>query len=230
MSKHIERDLQKLERGILTLGATVEEQINAAIQSLLRRRIDLAKQVTEVDEQIDEREVELEEECLKVLALHQPVAGDLRYIITVLKVNNILERMGDQASNIARCAIDQAKLPPLPEMPAVQEITDQVRGMVRACLDALIQKNPDLARDVLAQDDEVDRANHQIYSRLESQMADAPELIPQSLHMIIAAKNLERIGDLATNIAEDVVFLVEGEIIRHRYAPSILHSQNGNHS
>lgn len=214
--RHLHRDLDRLKRQVLSMGAMVETAGDAAITALLERRAGLAEEVIAGDARIDEREVELEEECLKVLALHQPVAGDLRFIITVLKVNNDLERMGDLAVNIAERAASLAGLRQLHVPLDLHDIAEKVRLMVRHALDALIAQDVKLARSVIAADDAVDEAHRQMFQDLLEVMKAHPERIERATHFISASRNLERIADLATNIAEDVVFLVEGEVIRHR--------------
>lgn len=217
MPKHLRRELEDLKRQILTIGGLVEEQINNAIQALIHRRAELGATVIEKDVRIDESEVELEEECLKVLALHQPVAVDLRFIIAVLKVNNDLERMGDLAVNIAQRALFLSEHPPLDPWPKdLAMMAEQVRSMVRVSLDALINLDTDLAVLVCEKDDAVDAALKRLYDIIEKIMRNDPGSVERGLRLLSAAKALERIADQATNIAEDVVFMVEGEVVRHR--------------
>jgi phosphate transport system protein len=215
MSKHLERDLRDIEKGILTLGAMVEESIDKAITSLTSRRKELAQEVLAGDEQIDIKEVEFEEECLKVLALHQPVATDLRFLVAAMKVNHILERMGDLACNIAKCTIDLIEDKPLKVPEQLPTMVATVRKMVRESLDGLIEKDTDLSLNVCKQDDLVDDALKEIVKVLKLQMRNDPDSIERSIQVFLAARHLERIADMATNIAEDVVFMVKGEIIRH---------------
>jgi len=216
MSKHLQRDLEHLKKLILTLGSMVEEASNQAIAALVDRRPELAEQVMAGDDEIDRREVELEEECLKILALHQPVAADLRYIVAVMKVNNDLERMGDLAVNIAERAMFLSTHEPLELVLDFTNMVDKTRGMVRQALDALVHKNTDLARLVCRKDDEVDELNRRMFDVLQELIVQDPATIERAIHTLSVARHLERIADLATNIAEDVVFMVEGEVIRHR--------------
>jgi phosphate transport system protein len=216
MSKHLERDLKRVEKGILSLGSLVEEAVNRAILALVSRRTDLAQEVIDGDAAIDEREVEFEEDCLKALALHQPVAQDLRFLVAALKVNRMLERMGDLAVNIAKCAIRLAKEAPVEAPLDFPHMVATVRNMVRQSLDSLVQGDPQLAYEVLAQDDDVDSALRQIHNVLKELMKAHPDTIEGAVNTLIASRHLERIADYATNIAEDVVFMVEGEIIRHQ--------------
>ena len=217
MAIHLLRDLEHLKRQVLGVGALVEEASDKAIASLVDRRPALAEEVLNGDDRIDRKEVEVEEECLKILALHQPVAADLRFIITVLKVNNDLERMGDLAVNVAERAAFLATHEPLAarvDFPAMGEL---VRGMLRDALDALVRMDPDMARSVWSRDDQVDAANRRIRETLEGVMESDPSAVERALHTLSASRNLERFADHATNIAEDVLFMVLGEVARHRF-------------
>ena len=215
MSKHLQTDLDRMKKQLLAMGAMVEESIRHAIEALANRRPELAERVLAGDDAIDVREVELEDACLKILALHQPVAGDLRYVVAVMKVNNDLERMGDLAQNIAERAAYLCRHPALPvELPFGQR-TSAVQRMVNDSLDALVNQDTRLARAVGERDDEVDNLNREMYGALQRLMQEDTGTIERALHTLSAARNLERIADLATNIAEDVVFMVEGDIIRH---------------
>lgn len=218
MSKHLERDLHTLQRDLLQLAASVEDAIHKSIRSLQERDIPLAEQVIEGDNQIDKDENHVEEECLKILALHQPVAVDLRRIASALKINAELERMADLAEDIAERAEHLAQLPPI-RMPAkLQRMTDLTTSMVRQSLDSFVHLDARLARTVCRLDDEVDRLNRDIIDELIHTMQKSPEMVEPGLSLFSATRHLERIADHATNIAEDVVYLVEGEIIRHRLA------------
>jgi phosphate transport system protein len=216
MSKHLERDLTNLQRDLMTLAASVEEAIHKAIKSLQTRQPALARQVIEGDRQIDEDENHVEEECLKMLALHQPVAIDLRRITAALKINAELERMGDLAEDIAERALHLAELPPIPLPVRLQRMTDLTTSMVRQSLDAFNNLDVVLARMVCRLDDEVDRYNNEIIEELIRVMRSSPDMVEAGLSLFSATRHLERIADHATNIAEDVVYLAEGEIIRHR--------------
>jgi phosphate transport system protein len=218
MSKHLERDLDNLQRDLLQLAASVEDAIHKAIHSLKDRDAVLAEEVIEGDAQIDSDENHVEEECLKILALHQPVAVDLRRIAAALKINTELERMADLAEDIAERAERLAQLPVLPMPAKLQRMTDLTVSMVRQSLDAFVHLDARLARTVCRLDDEVDRYNHEIIDELIRTMKSSPEMVEPGLSLFSAVRHLERIADHATNIAEDVVYLAEGEIIRHRPA------------
>lgn len=212
---HLQRDLDRLKRAILTMGSLVETATNKGITAFLDQETALAEEVIAGDEKIDETEVEVEEECLKVLALHQPFAADLRFIITVLKVNNDLERMGDLAVNIAERAASMGARP-RPDVPVdMEDLAEKVRRMVRDSLDSLVEQDVPLARRVMKNDQEVDEIHRRMFDVLQKLMQSDPSKVDAAIQTLSVSRNLERIADLATNIAEDVVFLVEGEVIRH---------------
>ncbi len=215
MSIHLQRDLEHLDKELMILSSMVEEATNKAILALVDRRLDLARQVMREDDRINHREVLIEEECLKMLALHQPVAADLRFIVTVLKVNNDLERMGDLAVNIAERAAYLATQEPVQVSLDFPKMAEGVRTMVRQSLDALTNMNSRLARHVLTMDDEIDQANRGMFDILQDLMHRDPSTIERSVHLLSASRYLERIADLATNIAQDVVYVSEGKLIRH---------------
>jgi phosphate transport system protein len=215
MSKHLERDLDNLQRDLLALAASVEEAIHKAIKALQEREADSAQEVIEGDSQIDQEENHIEEECLKILALHQPVAVDLRRIAAALKINTELERMADLAEDIAERTLHLARLPFIPVSEKLQRMTDLTTTMVRQSLDAFVNLDAYLARRVCRLDDEVDRYNNEIIQEIILNMQRAPALVDPGLSLFSAVRHLERIADHATNIAEDVVYLVEGNIIRH---------------
>lgn len=216
MSKHLERDLDDLKEDLLILAASVEEALHKAIRALQDRDAELATEVIEGDKQIDEDENRVEEECLKMLALHQPVAIDLRRIAAAMKINGELERMADLAEDIAERAVHLAGLPPIAVPARLQRMTDLTTSMVRQSLDAFVNLDARQARTVCRLDDEVDRYNNEIIAELIADMRSAPAMVEPGLSFFSATRHLERIADHATNIAEDVVYLVEGEIIRHR--------------
>jgi phosphate transport system protein len=216
MSKHWERDLVNLERHMLTMAGAVEEAIHLGIRALRERNPALAQRVIDGDAAIDEEENYVEDECLKMLALHQPVATDLRRIVAVLKINTDLERMADLAVNIAERAADLAQRPPVAVPAHVGPMAERATAMVRNGLDAFVNLDARLARRVIRQDDEVDRYNREVIEELMDAMRASPAAIPALLSLFSVARRLERIADHATNIAEDVLYLVDGEIVRHR--------------
>ena len=217
MSKHLMRDLEKVKKTILTMGSVVEDAMNRAITAVTYRRPELAEDVLRGEDAINLMEIEIEEECLKILALHQPVAADLRFIIAMLGVNRDLERMGDLAVNIAERALYLAAHDPIQVPINFPEMMNKVRAMVRESLDALVNLDAPLARGVCRKDDEVDEINRQMFTILEDLIRREPETVDRAIHTLSVSRHLERIADLATNIAEDVVFMVEGEVIRHHF-------------
>ena len=215
MSAHLIRELDGLRCLLLSLGARVEAAIAKAVMAMVRRDPRLAADIVAADEEIDRMEVEVEEECLKLLALYQPVAGDLRFIVAALKINNDLERMGDLAANIAKGAARLAAANPV-EVPAdLAAMAARTRSMVKRSLDALVNADLALARKVCADDDEVDAFRQNLRTRMQTAIADAPEQTESIMTLFMAVGHLERIADIATNIAEDVIYTVEGKIIRH---------------
>lgn len=226
MRVHLERDLNRLKKDILTMGAIVEGATNKAIDAMVNRNVELAEQVLAGDWEIDLKEIEVEEDCLKILALHQPVAGDLRYIVAILKVNNDLERMGDLASHIAKRAAVLAKQDPIGMPDKFEELVKIVQGMVRDSLDALVRQDADLAMEVINRDDSVDELHMEIYRNLRDRMRTEKGIIDRAFYTISVCRHLERIADLAVNISEDIYFTVTGKIIRHLDEQNVGHGDN----
>jgi phosphate transport system protein len=218
MAKHLQRDLDNLQRDLLALAGLVEAAIHKAIRALREHDADLAQEVIAGDSQIDLEENHIDEECLKILALHQPVAVDLRRIVAAMMINTDLERMGDLAEEIAERAIHLARPPLMPTPRHLQSMTDLTTRMVRQSLDSFVNLDTLQAQTVMRMDDEVDRYNKETITEIVGVMQANPALIEAGLSMFSATRHLERIADHATNIAEDVIYLVEGEIIRHRLA------------
>ena len=216
MKRHLERELEKLRKKILTLTAMVEERIGKAITALTRHDLKLAKEVIETDREIDQLEVEVEEDCLKILALYQPAAIDLRYVVGILKMNNDLERMGDLSVNIAERARYLAQQRDMELFLDFTDMSEKTIGMVKGALDALIKMDATMAKAVCAADDEVDEINREMLNVIQDHIAKNPKKLRPLIHLLLAVRHLERIADLATNIAEDVMYMVKGEIVRHR--------------
>lgn len=215
MAKHLQTELQKLRKSILSLGAMAEERVRMAIKALEHREGMLAKEVIESDREIDAYEVEVEEDCLKILALHQPVAVDLRFIAAVIKINNDLERIGDEAVNIAERVVIITKRPPLMVPFNYMAISEKTEAMLKSSLDALVSLDADLAYKVLLQDDEVDDMNREIYDKVKDAIRLEPDRVGYLVNLLLVSRHLERIADHATNIAEEVIYMIEGEIPRH---------------
>jgi phosphate transport system protein len=217
MSKHLERDLEALEQEVLDQSSRVEEMIAKACQALVDRRPDMAQEVIASELEINVREVKIEEECLKILALHQPVAVDLRRTATVLKINTELERIADLAVNIAERTISLAEHPEFEIPTKLERMFVRASDMVHDALDAFVDLNVDAAREVCRRDDEVDEYNRRVIEDLLETMRSRSDLVEAALHFFSVCRHVERIGDCATNIAEDVIYLVEGEIARHHF-------------
>ena len=217
MARHIEHQIAQLKNSILQFGTIVEESISRSNTALFKRDVELAQKVIANDTEIDRLEVELEEECLKVLALYQPVAADLRFVVAVLKINNDLERIGDLASNIAKTVSQLTITGPLELPEEISSMAKQVEEMVKNSLDAVVKADPDLARQVRKEDDIVDAGRHTVRKLVMQQIKKDPEKVEGLLQINSISKHLERIADMATNIAEDVIYMVEGEIVRHQH-------------
>ena len=216
MAKHLLRDLENLKKELLLVGSMAEDAVHKAVLSLLDRRPNLAREVTAGDKDIDDKEIQVDEDCHKLLALHQPVAQDLRFVLAAMKVNNDLERVGDLAGNLASRALFLAEHDPIDIPPEIEEMAGDVRSMLRESLNAFVHGDTDLARKVLRDDEKVDRQHQELYELLGSRMCDQPDQIGFQMQLLSVSRYLERMADLATNIAEDVVFMVDGEIVRHR--------------
>ena len=215
MSGHMEREIGKLKKSILALAAVVEESVKQAVIALEKRDTDLARKIIKGDLAVNQKEVELEEECLKILALHQPVAADLRFIVAVLKINNDLERIGDLAANMAARTVDlvanKAKEPPFD----VEQMADKVELMLEKALDALVNHDLLMATEAIRLDDEVDQMHKDGFTLVKEKIRANPDEMDALINYLSISRYLERIADLATNIAEDVVYMINGKIIRH---------------
>jgi phosphate transport system protein len=215
MSVHLQREIDKLKKSLLSLCALVEDQLESAMDALQQRDGTQAQRVQERDAEVDQREVEVEEECLKALALHQPVACDLRFLVSVLKMNKDLERIGDMAVNIARKAITVAGYSDVDIPFDLAGMWHKARAMLRDSIDALVNRDAPLAQRICARDCEVNRMKKEIRRQAEELLRMQPNRVPVWLALLGVARNLERIADHAVNIAEDVIYLVEGRIVRH---------------
>lgn len=217
MSKHLQRDLEKLHLQLLNLFGVIEQMIDHAARALCERRADLVESITVTDRQVNEADVMIEEDCLKILALHQPVAADLRRIACVLKVNSDLERIGDLAKNIAERAQSLAEFPYFPIPDQLGEMVRQAVMMVRMAIDSFVNSDTALAKKVIQYDSAVDNNNRLIIAELKELMKSDRALVEPALHCFSASRHIERIADHAENIAEDVVYLVDGDIVRHKH-------------
>jgi phosphate transport system protein len=216
MPKRLQKDLEKIKKQILSLGAMAEERIRMAIKAIETWDAGLAEEIIRRDYEIDECEIEVEEECLKILALHQPVAVDLRFLIAVIKINSELERIGDEAVNIANRVRNISKRRRIELSFDFNVMAEKAATMLRLSLDALVNLDLDLAFKVLTLDDEVDLMHREIYDRIKEVMGQNPDYVGYLINLYTTSRHLERVGDHSTNIAEEVIYLIEGEIIRHR--------------
>ena len=213
--KHFSRELEKIKKQILSLGALVEERVRMALNAVDTNDAELARHIVKTDHEVDEMEVEIEEECLKVLALHQPVAVDLRFLIAVIKINNDLERIGDQAVNIAE-RVDVIAKRDLPDLFFdYSSMGEKAQKMLKMSLDALVNMDYDLAFKVVMKDDEVDQIKSDAYDRIKRAMGEHPDKIGYLINLLLISRHIERLADHTTNIAEEVIYMIEGEIVRH---------------
>ena len=216
MTLHFTKDVERLKKNLMQLGGLAEQALLGSVRVLQERDEELARNIIAADDKIDEYEVEIEEECQKILALHQPVAQDLRFLIAVLKINGELERIGDCAVNIAERVLYLANNDPLPIKADFEGMGQLVQSMLQNGLDALVNMDTELAQKVVVQDDQVDAMNRDIYLEIQEGLRTNPDRCEYLIHLLGVSRHLERIGDHASNIAEDVIYLVRGEIVRHK--------------
>lgn len=214
--QHLHREIESLKKELIREAGLVETNLHDSIKALMERDHDLAKEIIARDKDIDELEVEVEEECLKIFALYQPVAIDLRYIVAFLKLNNDLERIGDLASNIAVMAASLALKPQVEIPEQIPKMTVLVQKMLKDSLDSLVDMDGEKARSVLLQDDEVDDLHHSMYATVGNAIKSDPDNVEMWMEIQAVSRYLERIADHCTNIAEDVEYMVHGNIQRHQ--------------
>ncbi|MCX7793825.1 MAG: phosphate signaling complex protein PhoU [Thermodesulfovibrionales bacterium] len=210
-----DEELRNLKEKVLKMGLLVEAAIRDSIKSLVERDSDLAREVIKKDHQINALDVEIDEECIRLIALRQPKAGDLRFITTAMKITTDLERMGDLAEDICERAIELNEEPPLKPYIDIPRMAEIAQGMLIDVLDAFVRRDPQIAYDVIKRDDEVDRLVVQVFNELLFFMIQDPKTVSRAVKITYIAKYIERIADHATNIAEMVVYMVEGKMIRH---------------
>ena len=218
MQRHFHEELDALKQTLLAMGALVEDQIRRVMRAMVERDEALARDVIERDHQVNAYDVEVDEKCVELLARYQPAASDLRFLTTAMKIVTDLERIGDQAVNIAQRALElnrEAQLKPYIDLPRMAAKSQQ---MVKDALDAFVARDAGLARDVCARDSEVDALKEQVFRELLTFMMGDPKTIARALHLILVSRFLERVADHATNIAEMVVYMIEGKIVRHTLA------------
>lgn len=215
MAKHFQRELEKVKRMILSLGTLVEDRVRDARAAIETMDAQIATKIIKSDYEIDEMEVEVEEECLKIIALHQPVAVDLRFLIAVIKINNDLERIGDQAVNVAQRIQVIASKDRSGFVFDYTVMADRVEKMLKMSLDALVNFDIDAAFKVVTLDDEVDRIKDEAYRLIKDAIRENAAALGYLINLLLISRHLERMADHATNIAEEVVYMIEGEIVRH---------------
>ena len=215
MERHFERELEELKEQLLLMGGRSESIVLKAVEALRRRDETLAHEVFADDKVIDRMELDIDERCVRLLALQQPMARDLRFITAALKINNDLERVGDHAVNIAGSAVRLAVQPLLKPLVDIPRMADLAGGMLREALDAFVHRDAETARRLCAGDDVVDQLNRQVFRELVSFMVEDPGTITRAMELILVSRNLERVADLATNVAEEVVFIAEARVIKH---------------
>ena len=225
MSTNLQQELNETYNRLLALSGQVEEMIEHAVQALMGREFEAAAKVIEMDSEIDQAEVKIEETCLTILARHQPVAADLRKLATMMKVNNDLERVADLACNVAERACDLVQFPSFPFPSVLSDMATNSREMVQSSLDALIKMDPEIARKVIERDDEVDEMNVQLISEVETLMKQDTDWVEPGLFTFSASRSVEQIADHAVNMAEDIIYMVSGVIVRHRHGEPQLRSR-----
>jgi phosphate transport system protein len=213
--RHFHEELEALKQTVLAMGALVEDQIRRAMQALVERDEGLARRVIDRDREVNAYDVRIDETCVELLALHQPAAGDLRFLTTAMKIVTDLERIGDQAVNIAQRALELGREPQLKPYIDLPRMAAKAQAMVKESLDAFVARDAALARAVCARDSEVDALKEQVFRELLTYMMADPTTIPRAIRLILISRFLERVADHATNIAEMVVYLVEGRMVRH---------------
>jgi phosphate transport system protein len=218
MERTLDRDLHQIRQSLLRMAGTVEEMVARATQSLLDRNGDFWRAVVRQDREVDRMEIDIDEACHSVLLRRQPAAVDLRFLVAVMKINSDLERIGDSAVNIAHSVEPLLEQPPLDTGVDLPLLSQRVQEMVRDSLDAFVRKDARLAWAVLAGDDTIDDLYKQIFRELLTAMVEDPRTVTRALHLLLIARNFERIADHATNIAEDVIYYVEGRDVRHSSA------------
>jgi phosphate transport system protein len=218
MARHFHDELDGLKQTLLAMGAMVEDQIRRVMRALVERDEALARDVIERDREVNVYDVEIDEKCVELLALYQPTAGDLRFITTAMKIVTDLERIGDQAVNIAQRAIELNQEPQLKPYIDLPRMADKAQQMVKDALDSFVSRDTTLAREVCGRDNEVDALKEQIFRELLTYMMADPKTIARAIRLILVSRFFERVADHATNIAEMVIYMVESKMVRHTLA------------
>lgn len=227
MQRHFEEQIDELKHQLLHMSGLAERIIRKAVEALQRRDVVLAEEVFRDDRTLDRLELDIEERCIDLLALQQPLARDLRLITSALKISNDLERVGDHAVNIAGCAKTLAGLPVVRPAGDLPLLAESAIGMLREALDAFVRRDAEAARRLVRRDDEVDALNRHLFGELLARMIANPAEVEASMTLVLVGRNLERIGDLATNVAEEVVFIAEARVIKHHAEDPAVHDEFG---
>jgi phosphate transport system protein len=218
MQRHFHEELETLKQTLLAMGGLVEDQIGRVLRALVERDSDLAQEVIDRDREVNAYDVEVDAKCVELLALHQPTAGDLRFITTAMKIVTDLERIGDQAVNIGQRVLELNREPQLKPYIDLPRMAERAQHMVKESLDAFVARDTELARQVCGEDDAVDALKEQVFRELLTFMMEDPKTIPRAIRLILISRFLERVADHATNIAEMVIYMVESKMVRHTLA------------
>ena len=215
MERHFDEELKSLKQTLLHMADVTQSMIGLAVRALSERKETLAQEVFRHEDEVNHLEIEIEDAVLKLLALRQPAAGDLRLLTAILKINNDLERIADQSVNISEIAVDLLKQPPLKPLIDIPHMANLAQRMIKNSLEAFVNQDPVLAQQVCVDDDAVDTLNDQVFRELLTYMMEDPKSITRAVDLILVSRNIERIADHATNISEDVIFIVQGKNIKH---------------
>jgi phosphate transport system protein len=215
MERHFDKSLDQLNRKIIEMGTISETMIGRAVQALAERHVEMTDEVFALEGRINHMQIEIDEDALRLLATQQPVAADLRFLVAAMKINGELERIGDQAVNICESTRLLLQQPPLKPLVILPMMAETAQKMVRESLNAFVSRDPVLAKSVILEDDRVDNFKDQVFRELLTYMMSEPSTIPRAMSLVLISRNLERIGDQATNIAEEVIYMVEGKDVRH---------------
>ncbi|MBI5342947.1 MAG: phosphate signaling complex protein PhoU [Deltaproteobacteria bacterium] len=216
MKKHYREELGNLRETVLRMGGLVEQMTHRAIQALVERKIEMLPEVTAMEAQVNQLHIDIDEICLEMIALRQPTAADLRFIAAAMKINTDMERIGDQAINITERAESLLTVPPVKPLIDIPRMAEIAKEMLRDALDAFVNGNDELAYNTIKKDDLVDQLKDQVFRELLTYMMADPTTIPRALDLILVSRHVERIADHATNICEDVIFMVKGKDVRHQ--------------
>jgi phosphate transport system protein len=216
MKKHYREELGELRETVLRMGGLVEQMTHRAIQALVERKIEMLAEVSAMEVQVNQLHIDIDEICLEMIALRQPTAADLRFIAAAMKINTDMERIGDQAINITQRAEHLLTVPPVKPLIDIPRMAETAKEMLRDALDAFVNGNDELAYETIKKDDLVDQLKDQVFRELLTYMMADPSTIPRALDLILVSRHVERIADHATNICEDVIFMVKGKDVRHQ--------------